>query len=71
MCKMTECDQTVVDDKYQYKCNNVTCQCVPGATFCGGPGVVINLVNSISGATGDFVLSCPTNGNNTCKAACK
>ncbi|KAJ3273819.1 hypothetical protein HDU76_010769, partial [Blyttiomyces sp. JEL0837] len=64
MCKMTNCTQSIINDKYNWYCGSLTCTCVPNSAFCGGPGKVVDLSGPISQANGDFSFGCDGNTSN-------
>ncbi|KAJ3410887.1 hypothetical protein HDV05_003105 [Chytridiales sp. JEL 0842] len=66
---MVDCDQSIIDGQYTYKCANTTCQCLARSTLCGGPGNVLDLTPIVNSALGDFTLTCPTNSTSTCIAS--
>ncbi|KAJ3067737.1 hypothetical protein HDU98_009056 [Podochytrium sp. JEL0797] len=69
MCQMNGCNQTILssgDFQYEYSCAATQCACAGQSTFCGGPGVVIDLTKTIGGASGTFKFSCKTANSTIC-----
>ncbi|KAJ3100751.1 hypothetical protein HDU97_001978, partial [Phlyctochytrium planicorne] len=66
MCRMQNCTQYVQDAKdYNWYCTSSSCECTPNSAFCGGPGVTVDLSDSVRSASGDFRFKCPIGGNGT------
>ncbi|KAI8837544.1 hypothetical protein BC829DRAFT_447641 [Chytridium lagenaria] len=71
MCLINNCTQSIeiasgsTSGTYNWACTQAKCECVPGATFCGGQGVVVDLTGSIESASGGLKFSCPTSTNRT------
>ncbi|KAJ3086225.1 hypothetical protein HK102_013397 [Quaeritorhiza haematococci] len=42
-----------------YVCTQTQCKCIQGATFCGGPGVTIDLTTAIDTLEGGLSFECP------------
>ncbi|KAI9339608.1 hypothetical protein BDR26DRAFT_918973 [Obelidium mucronatum] len=62
MCKMSDCSQSIENGIYTNRCNNGACECAGNSAFCGGPGVVFNIQDSLKAASGLSVFSCKTDG---------
>ncbi|KAK9760467.1 hypothetical protein K7432_015470 [Basidiobolus ranarum] len=56
-CHMTDCTQKLVGN-VEWACNDIKCECIPGAAFCGGPGVVVDIGSTIESMSGYNILSC-------------
>ncbi|KAJ3036956.1 hypothetical protein HDU99_010448, partial [Rhizoclosmatium hyalinum] len=50
MCSLTDCRQEIVNGVYTNTCNSGSCNCAGNSAFCGGPGVVFNIKDSLAGA---------------------
>ncbi|KAI9342049.1 hypothetical protein DFJ73DRAFT_843020 [Zopfochytrium polystomum] len=68
MCNISGCTQELVNGQYRWYCPDTQCQCIGSSTFCGGPGTVVDLTNSIKSASGDFAFTCDSANKTTCKA---
>ncbi|KAJ3241698.1 hypothetical protein HDU81_011022 [Chytriomyces hyalinus] len=64
MCSLYQCSQSIVDGKYQHVCTAGSCECSSKSTFCGGPGVTIDLTGPLKTAAGGSAFSCTQNGTN-------
>ncbi|KAJ3249108.1 hypothetical protein HDU78_007070 [Chytriomyces hyalinus] len=62
MCSLYDCSQSIVDGKYRHVCTAGSCECSSKSTFCGGPGVTIDLTGPLKTAAGGSAFSCTQNG---------
>ncbi|KAJ3022015.1 UNVERIFIED_CONTAM: hypothetical protein HDU68_009354 [Siphonaria sp. JEL0065] len=64
MCSLSDCSQSITNGIYTNKCNTGSCSCSGNSAFCGGPGVVFNIQDSLKAASGGSVFSCNVDGTN-------
>ncbi|ORX99568.1 hypothetical protein K493DRAFT_212395 [Basidiobolus meristosporus CBS 931.73] len=61
-CHMNQCSQKILGT-VEWECDEIKCECMPEAAFCGGAGVSVNIKSMIEMMSGYNVLSC---NNDTC-----
>ncbi|KAI8843075.1 hypothetical protein BC829DRAFT_446307 [Chytridium lagenaria] len=72
MCRLSNCTQSLTERPrvYSWSCTETKCECTPGSTFCGGPGVSVNLGGPIASASGKLKFTCPVNLRGTVDGEC-